>query len=147
MAKMAGNHAYNLSRSLRCAFVAVVAAIGWSACSGGQTGDDNGADARVIDFDRQAMLANLGENIVLPVYRNFDSSVGALVTEVDAYCAAIDTVDDFARLSAAQDAWRAAMSKWQLAEMMLFGPAAMDANTLRDRIYSWPVISSCAGPR
>ena len=130
-------------RGILVATLLTVVATGVSACSGG-SGDGNGPDARFINFDRQALLANLGENILLPVYRDFASSAGALVTEVDAYCAAIDTADEATRLSAAQDAWRASMGHWQLAEMMLFGPAALDAKTLRDKIYSWPVTSSCA---
>jgi predicted lipoprotein len=36
------------------------------------------------------------------------------------------------------------MTDWQVAEMMLIGPAAMNELTLRDRIYSWPLVSSCA---
>lgn len=97
-----------------------------------------------MEFDRRAMLANLGENIVLPTYRAFDAEVAGLSSSVGAYCAALGTPDEAPRLEDARAAWRATMSQWQVAEMMLFGPAAMDANTLRDRIYSWPVVSSCA---
>lgn len=131
-----------------CAFLHAAGALASAAlivaACGGDNGDGGAPDAQTIDFDRRAMLTNLGENVLVPVYRDFDASIAALASGVDAYCAALESPDETARLAEAQDGWRAAMGHWQLAEVMLFGPAAMDANTLRDRIYSWPVTSSCA---
>lgn len=137
MAKTAGNP---ISSTL-CAAILAAILLTLGAC---EDPAGNDPDTPPIDFDRQAMLTNLGENVLLPVYRDFDGSVATLQASVGDYCAAIESADESARLSDARDAWRATMGHWQLAEMMLFGPAAMDGNTLRDRIYSWPVISSCA---
>lgn len=123
------------------AALALLSALFVGACD---SGTPDGPERPLIEFDRQSMLHNLGENIVLPVYRVFDTEANALATGVTDYCAALGTEDEAVRLDEARARWRAAMDAWQMAEMMLFGPAAMDANTLRDRIYAWPVTSSCA---
>src|SRR5688572_24838903 len=36
------------------------------------------------------------------------------------------------------------MSAWQQAELMQFGPVAMDSGALHDVIYSWPTVATCA---
>jgi predicted lipoprotein len=115
---------------------------GLVACSGG--GGATATDARAIDFDRPAMLANIGANIVLPTVRNVAAGAAALATQVEEYCGTLGADGEAAALAAAQDGWRAVMSEWQVAEAMRFGPAAMDNNTLGARIYSWPIVSSCA---
>jgi predicted lipoprotein len=127
----------------------VLAAIG---CGGDDSGgDDDGtpqADARPPDtFDRQAMVANLAEQILLPTYEAFAARAAELGPAVDAHCAALGGKGEAAARTAAQDAWRAAMLEWQAAEVMLLGPAAMDDSALRDVIYSWPVTSTCAVDR
>ncbi|WP_438032273.1 imelysin family protein [Sorangium sp. So ce204] len=49
--------------------------------------------------------------------------------------------------AAARDAWLAAMTVWQEAELFRFGPAASSTQPggqdLRDQIYSWPLVSRC----
>lgn len=49
--------------------------------------------------------------------------------------------------AAAQTAWSEAMSRWQHAELYRLGPAARPddpgAQSLRDEIYAWPLISRC----
>jgi uncharacterized protein len=122
--------------------VLTVLVVGLAASCGSPV--PSGADARQIDFDRSGMLRNIGQNIIMPLQRSFASNADALVTRVSAYCEALDTPTQPEALAAAQEQWRAAMSDWQVAESMLFGPAAMDNHTLRDRIYSWPLVSSCA---
>lgn len=102
------------------------------------------SDAQPISFDRRAMLANLGEKVVLPTYRVFGQRADELAAAIDGHCAALGSAGEAPALASAQDAWKQAMTSWQEAELMIFGPAAMDARTLRDRIYSWPVTSSCA---
>ncbi|MBT8495101.1 MAG: imelysin family protein [Deltaproteobacteria bacterium] len=107
-------------------------------------GDDGGTGQPDDNFDRRAMLANLGDNLLIPVYDGFQAAAGGLETAVSAYCAALGTGEEATRLSEAQTAWNLAMDAWQLAESMLFGPAAMNEKTLREQVYSWPAISSCA---
>jgi predicted lipoprotein len=106
--------------------------------------EQGGADARQIDFDRAGMLRNIGENIIMPVQNSFDSNADELATRVVAYCEALGTAAQAEALGAVQEQWRATMDDWQVAEAMLIGPAAMNDLTLRDRIYSWPLVSSCA---
>jgi predicted lipoprotein len=116
----------------------------------GACGDDGGPapapaiDAAVDTFDRKMLLANIGENIVLPVYETFDARVADMATAIDAHCAGLGTADEASLRAAAQDAWKQSMSAWQLVEVMLFGPVSMNDGALRDVVYSWPIVSTCA---
>jgi predicted lipoprotein len=116
----------------------------------GACGDDGGPgptpaiDAAVDTFDRKAVLANLGENVVVPVYESFAARVTDMATAIDAHCAGLGTADEASLRAAAQDAWKQSMTAWQLAEVMRFGPVSMDEGALRDVIYSWPIVSTCA---
>jgi uncharacterized protein len=102
------------------------------ACSsGGGRADAGGAPG----FDRLALLANLAENVIVPTLASFATEAVALEAAVTTSC-----VSD---LAAAQDAWRAAATVWQRAELMRIGPAAAGDGALRDRIYSWPVVAGC----
>lgn len=138
------SHARRRVTSLAAVPLALCGALLLGGGCGGDGGDSSRPDASVISFDRAAMLQNVGENIVLPVYRDFDSKADSLATAVDAHCAALGTAGETTALEAAQAAWREVASAWQVAEPMLFGPAAMESGALRDRIYSWPLTSSCA---
>jgi predicted lipoprotein len=116
----------------------------------GACGDNGGpAPAPVIDaavdtFDRKMLLANIGENIVLPVYEAFHARVTTMATTIDAHCAGLGTADEASLRTAAQDAWKESMRTWQLVEVMLFGPVSMNDGALRDVVYSWPIVSTCA---
>lgn len=101
-------------------------------------------DAAGDDFDRGAMLASLSERVLLPVQEDVATRTGALDQAVGAYCAALGTDGEGTARDGAQRAWREAMGAWQVAEAMLIGPAAMDSRALRDAIYSWPLVNSCA---
>jgi len=121
------------------------------ACGGDDDAGDGAtpqADASPPDsFDRQAMVAHLAEQVLLPTYEAFASRAAELGPAVDAYCAALGGEQESTARDAAQDGWRAAMLEWQAAEVMLVGPAAMDGHALRDLIYSWPFTSTCAVDR
>jgi hypothetical protein len=106
------------------------------ACGGG--GGGASIDARVDEFDRAAMNANLVAGVIRPTYQSFADRAGELKTAAAVWCG------DPGALEMARAAWRAAMVEWQLAEVMLVGPAAMDDRALRDLIYSWPTVSTCA---
>lgn len=109
-------------------------------CGGG--GDDGPPDATPINFDRAGMISHIGENVVIPTFEQFRDDADALSTAVAAYCAAVGTANEATALAEARSTWRAAMSSWQTAELMTFGPS--NAVALRDVIYSWPVVSPCA---
>lgn len=121
------------------------AAAALSSCSGAGNG---GPDAGVDTFDRRAMFENLGANVVLPTYRDFAAKALSLEQAAAAWEGAVGTPTEATTREAAQQAWRDAMSIWQRAELMQVGPAgAMGSvsggETLRDEIYSWPVVSTC----
>ncbi|HXG63091.1 MAG TPA: imelysin family protein [Planctomycetota bacterium] len=111
------------------------------SCGGGGGGGGGAGDT----FDREALLANLAANLVLPVYEDFVAKAQALKTAADAYAA--DVADPDLR-AAARQAWKDAMDVWQRAELLQFGPAGKSTEVvagmnLRDYIYSWPTTSPC----
>jgi predicted lipoprotein len=119
-----------------------VLAIAVAACGGGDPPDP---DARPDSFDRRAMLAHLANDVLLPIQADAADAGAALPGAIDAYCDALDAAGDpTAPLAAARDAWRGAIDAWQRADAILIGPAAMDTRALRDRIYAWPLLATCA---
>lgn len=70
----------------------------------------------------------------------------------DAVSALRGDSSDAAR-AAAQEAWRAAMQRWSVAELFQFGPAGSKVESagrdpvhgqgLRDFVYAWPVVGRC----
>lgn len=112
-----------------------------TACGNG-TSKTNKVDPFEDDrFDRRAMLVDQAAEVVRPEIAAFSLDATALDEAVAAWVAAGAKADGRA---AAQSAWKAAFLRWQRLEVWRFGPAAMDDNALRDRIYSWPVTSACA---
>ncbi len=120
---------------------AAVAAVIALSCSDDAPG---GPDAKIIDFDRQALLTNLGENILLPTVERFDTDATSLATAVGDYCGALGGGEETAELANARAAWGLANITWQHAELMQLGPMRDNAGELHDVIYSWPVVSACA---
>ena len=96
-----------------------------------------GADAT------RAVLASIGERVVLAELRTFEERAEAL--EVAARAASTGGATE---LQAARDAWRAAMESWQRLEVVQLGPAglasvALGGRGLRDEIDAWPLLSRC----
>ncbi len=109
------------------------------ACDGGPPPDELAPRKREV-------LASIGENVILPVYRNFADAAAALEVATQAYAAD----PSLANRAAAQAAWIAAMDLWQYAELTQLGPAGPGGSTgvlggqgLRDEIYSYPTTSTC----
>ncbi len=128
-----------------CLIVALVAHVAHVAlvvaCGGTK---DGSTDASVDSFDRNALLANIGGAVVIPTLAAIETATQDLSTATTAYCQAIETPGEVDARAAVQAAWRVAMVEVQRSEVMRFGPAAADDNQLRDRLYSWPLNSSCA---
>ena len=116
-----------------------------AACSGG--GPAGAIDAPTDDFDRRALLTHLGTNLLLPMQAEFEVAAAALPSAITTYCEALEAGDPGATLAAARTAWGEALDAWQRAEALLIGPAAMDDKALRDRIYGWPLLSTCGVDR
>jgi predicted lipoprotein len=110
----------------------------WLSGCGAKTG--TGSDA----FDRTALLAHLGADIIVPAVEDADDAVRQLQKAVASYCQAVGTADESESRTTAQAAWKRAMVAWQFVEMMKIGPTAENRGALRDQIYSWPATSSCA---
>ena len=84
------------------------------------------------------MIGNLISGVIRPTYQAFAERAAELEAAAAAWCGDPEALDG------ARAAWRTAMASWQQAEMMLLGPAAMSDGALRDAIYSWPTVSTCA---
>lgn len=92
----------------------------------------------------RAVLASIGEHVILAGLRELVDAADRLVAATDA----ARTLDTPESLAAAQDAWRDAMRIWQHLEAVQIGPAGLALYTaggrdLRDTIHSWPFISYC----
>ncbi len=111
-----------------------------AACSGGDTSTP---DATPDGFDRRSLLDHLGHKVLLPIQSTFATKAAALPAAIDAHCDALDAATPGTTLDTARAAWRDAMDVWERADALLVGPAAMDNRTLRDRIYGWPLLSTC----
>ncbi len=138
--------------SLRSPFGCLILALTVFGCGDGDSGPDDTAgnnDANNVANNtssdtRQALLANIGQNVILSTYADFITQMEALESATGAF-----SQDPSAQnLSAAQDAWRAAITVWQHAEVFQLGPAGlMDSvaggEDIRDDIYSWPFVNRC----
>lgn len=127
-----------------------------SAC-GESTSSDQGSDfgkttPPASSFNQQALLANIADKIITPTFEQFYQQSLTQVEAVDSYCQ-LTTAETNGnatdaevnnKLNEAKDAWRNAMNTWQQAEVMKVGPLAANDGLLRDKIYSWPVVSTCS---
>jgi len=144
-----------LSVSLRAALAATVLAttlVGCGESSSSTAGPDFGAPTVTPnDFNEADLLENLADNVVTPTYTQFAGLSTQLATDIGAYCdteIALDaqtgtTEAVSAALNTAQNSWRSSMNQWQQIELMQFAPLINNDGILRDRIYSWPVVSTC----
>lgn len=125
--------------------LALAVALAVAACG---SGGDPPVDGVPDSFDRRALLTHLANDVLLPIQREVADAASALPTAIDAHCDVLDAAGDpTASLAAMRDAWRTAAVAWQRADALLVGPAAMDSRALRDRIYAWPLLATCAVDR
>lgn len=118
----------------------LVSALAMTACSGGGT---TRADAFDTTFDRNALLANLATNVLLPIQANVEAKAAPLPAALATYCAALDSGTVGGSLDAARAVWRDAVDAWERADALRVGPAEMTNGALRDRIYAWPSLAPC----
>ncbi len=135
-------HARSIISSL---FVGLLLAAGLTAaCSDDNAVNNTTEEDPEAAQTRRDVLANLGENVILATYVDFEAKAEAVETAASTYADSLDAADR----QAVQDAWNEAMQVWQRAEMFQIGPAgAMGAvvggEDLRDQIYSWPITNAC----
>jgi len=92
----------------------------------------------------RAVLAAIGEHVILARLTELEASAERLVTATDA----ARLTDTPANREAAREAWRAVMRTWQYLEVVQVGPAglplyALGGRGLRDEIHAWPFVSPC----
>jgi len=127
-----------------------------SAC-GESTSSDSGPDfgktpAPDTSFNQQALLKNLTDNVITPVFEEFSAISAVQIQAVEAYCeqetaAGLGNATNEQVITAHNEAkvsWRNAMNVWQQAEVMKIGPLSENDSLLRYKIYSWPVVNSCS---
>lgn len=97
-------------------------------------------------FNQALLLQSLTDNVILPTYTEFSDRAEAQTEAIRAYCVGLSTqasnTDELH--AAAQNSWRDAAATWQMAEVMQIGPLLESSSSLRNKIYSWPNVSSCA---
>ncbi len=111
-----------------------------AGCSSGGTSHDA---PPTDDFDRTALLVHLTDHLLVPLQDQAAQKAGALPAAIAAHCDALDAATTGTTLETARSAWVAAMDAWEAADTVVVGPAGMDNRTLRDRIYGWPLVSTC----
>lgn len=101
-------------------------------------------------FNQKALLANIVDNIITPTYQKFQTQATAQHKAINDYCglekgfnAGDDRQPITDSLTNVQAQWLTTMNQWQLAEVMQIGPLTVNSSTLRNNIYSWPVVSHC----
>ena len=81
--------------------------------------DDNNSGSSSDNFDRQLMLTNWADNIIIPAYEDLSSDLSVLVTDKDAFVASPDE----SSLSQLRLSWLEAYKTWQYVEMFNIGKA------------------------
>ena len=138
------------------ALSAVILSMALAACNESTTSTE-GADFNknkdtTGDFNQSEMVAAITDNIITPTYQAFEEQSDIQSDAVAAYCEAEKLVSQQpnnreqadAALLNAQDKWRDAMNAWQQVEMMQMGPLLEQDGLLRNKIYSWPIVNTCA---
>ncbi|MEM8887439.1 MAG: imelysin family protein [Bacteroidota bacterium] len=83
-------------------------------------------------FDRAVMLRNIGDNSLLPVHKEFETSVQNL----NSLAASFQQTPNQQNLSALQDAWKESKNRWKHCEV--FNILAIRDDFLQNKIDKWP---------
>lgn len=101
-----------------------------------------GSGTEIIPADKRAVLEAVG-TCAIELYGDVGAKTAALS---EATRAAADS-GSAADRDAARAAWKSAIDAWQQAEILRVGPAGPatlpEGRSLRDEIYSWPLVSRC----
>lgn len=92
-------------------------------------------EAKTDNFDRTALLKHIGEDIILPSYRQWKGDVAKLDVSITAFV----KTPTITTLKAARTALRTAYLSWQTCSFFEFGPA--DKAILRGLVNTYPVQS------
>ncbi len=94
--------------------------------------DDDGGDSGGQDFDRKAMLENMGINIIIPNYQKLQASINQLQSSAEAFVQS----PDIANLSILRNAFSTGYLQWQAVNMFEFAEA--ETVLLRGSLNSFP---------
>lgn len=111
---------------LRAAAAASLCAVAGGGAAHFLTACDEGPDPG--EFDENAMLRQIADNVMLPVLVDFDTSAGALEAAVSAFA---DGPTE-ATLATAREAWLAARAVWKQSQAFAFGPVKGDLSAAID---------------
>lgn len=137
-------------------FTCLAATLTLSACnqdSSSSAGSDfNQTKNTSTEFNQLALITNITDNVISPTFEEFQGQTMLQTEAVVDYCVAeqafADQEGDAQAVAlakeVAQNQWRATMNVWQQAELMLLGPLLDQDGLLRNKIYSWPLVNSCA---
>jgi uncharacterized protein len=91
-------------------------------------------------FDRGLMLKNYAENLIIPAYKDAQSSVNQMIPAIVSF-SENSTIEN---LITAQNAWINAYEQWQHANAFNFGPAAEQglSRSLAEEISTFPVSAT-----
>ncbi len=94
--------------------------------------DDDGGGSGTNEFDRKAMLENIGFNLIIPEYQQLQSAVNELNTATEAFTQS----PDIANLSILRNAFTTSYLQWQNVSMYEFAEA--ETVLLRGSLNSFP---------
>ncbi len=117
------------------AALGVAALVALAGC-GGDNGNDGGNNNGRVTFNALPVIANLGDNVILPTYVALADASDELGVRVSALRANVTE----GNLTAAQQAWKATRQPWESSEGFLFGP--VDAQGIDPLIDTWPLSTS-----
>jgi len=100
-------------------------------------GCDKNKNKNEIKFDREIMLQNYAENLIIPAYENALTALNELKIETDVFLENKNNTN----LGKVQTAWLHAFEEWQFACMFNVGPAAEQGlnKSLNEEIATFPI--------
>lgn len=96
-------------------------------------GSEDGPDIEVDSFNRQAMLGNWADNIIIPAYEDLSAKIGLLKISSSAFT----TLPNESNLTSLRTAWLDAYMTWQSVDMFEIGKAEEIA--LRNYMNVYPI--------
>lgn len=94
-----------------------------SSCDDGSENDLPGSGC-AVEFDRKAMLVNIGNNLIIPAYADLEQHTASLQAATADFVAA----PDLTKLSTLRQKWLETSLAWQRAGHFAFGPAGGELN-------------------
>ena len=113
--------------------------------AGADFNDGNKEPTVTTDFNRNALLTDIADQVIVPTIQSLVDQANVQTLAVDAYCEATKNSESDAaeKASTAKQEWRNTMNIWQQVEIMQLGPLLDNDSSLRNKMYSWPIVNHC----